>query len=348
MSDSLYVDLFSNASLDLYPRNKVSQFTVSLAQPIQLEGEYECGLSQLICPPTTQFQYAGESEPLEIFISCRPETDEHRTIGKRSDRAFPFGEKYSDVQRKALRRFPSKNFVSYNYSPSSGEFASDIPHTFRYTLRMSDFDSAEKLLHYVQDIFTGETPDSLLEGGLTEGQKSENLVIRDLLQKRVQRNVGHPYAFTLSKGKNNRLIFMIRDADMNVALPSNFALLFGLTVADGQMVFYENTGEYELSSEHGIDFKATRPSVLAVYTNLVGSHHVGDTKAPLLRVITLPKEDRKAGDFHSISFQDVHYLPVSIKFIQEAQIELRGNDGSLIPFEGGISYCRLHFRKRRQ
>ena len=90
MSESLYVDLFSNASLDLYPLNKVSQFTVKLNHPIHLDGAFEVGLAQLICPPTAAV-HSDVTAPVTIYISCKPETLEQKNTGIPSDQGFPFG-----------------------------------------------------------------------------------------------------------------------------------------------------------------------------------------------------------------------------------------------------------------
>lgn len=353
-SDSLYVDLFSNASLDLYPDNKVSQFTVKLNQPIQLDGTYEVGLAQLICPPTASAK-SEETEPITIYLSCRPETTEHKTIGIPSKRAFPFGENHTDIYRKAIIRRWTEELPMNIYDPTSGLSSLD-EYTFRYILRLSDFDSPKELLEYLRQIFKGETITDLKEGGLSDHQKKENAVVRDLLKRRVYES-NHPKvvgegriqnAFGLYHDEKGRLTFKVRDYDTRIAIPSALGRLFGLSVADGQFVIYNTPGIYRINSTTDIDFNATRPSVVAVYSNLVLSHRVGDTSAPLLRVMTLPQSEIKAGEFLRFEFQDVHYLPVALKFIQEIHMELRGNDGTLIPFEGGITFARLHFRKRRQ
>jgi len=47
--DHFYVTLFSNASQDIYPVNKIAAFTTQLAQPIRLDPSeiWEVGLSEL-------------------------------------------------------------------------------------------------------------------------------------------------------------------------------------------------------------------------------------------------------------------------------------------------------------
>ena len=354
MTDSLYVDLFSNASLDLHPNNKVSQFTVKLNHPIQLDGPFEVGLAQLICPPTASAK-TEETEPVTIFLSCQPETTDHKATGVKTINAFPFGDNHQDIYRKAIIRKPTEILPMNLYEPASG-FASLDAYTFRYVIRLSDFDSPQDLVVYLRKIFKGEDLGDLKEAGLEDYQKKENAVIRDLLKRRVYGS-NHPkvvregriqHAFGIFLDDKQRLTFKCRDYDARIAIPSSLARLFGLSAADGQLVIYNNPGIYRLNAASDIDFNAARPSVVAVYSNLVLSHRVGDTSAPLLRVMTLPQSDKAPGEFLHFEFQDVHYLPVALKFIQEVHMELRGNAGDLIQFENGITFARLHFRKRRQ
>ena len=355
MSDSLYVDLFSNASLDLYPNNKVSQFTIKLNQPIQLDGSFEVGLAQLICPPTASAK-SDETEPVIIYLSCKPETADDWFHGYVTSNTFPFGNEYQDIYRKAIIREPTETLPKNEFTPASGSFNSEDPRTYQYVIRLSDFDSPEDLVGYLRNIFKGESLSELKEAGLNMDQRARNAAVRDLLKRRVYAE-DHPsvaqegrtqYAFGLYMDDKQRLTFKIRDSDTRIAIPSSLARLFGISAADGQFVIYETPGVYRLSSSSNIDFNAARPSVMAVYSNLVLSHRVGDTSAPLLRVMTLPQSDETPGEFLHFEFQDVHYLPVALKFIQEVHMELRGNAGALIPFKNGITFARLHFRKRRQ
>jgi hypothetical protein len=47
--DHFYITLFSNASQDIYPDNKIATFTTQLAQPIRLDPSeiWEVGLGEL-------------------------------------------------------------------------------------------------------------------------------------------------------------------------------------------------------------------------------------------------------------------------------------------------------------
>ena len=50
MADSFYIHLPSDSSLDVFPDNTISRFTTKLAKPVDLDGPYEVGLSEIIYP----------------------------------------------------------------------------------------------------------------------------------------------------------------------------------------------------------------------------------------------------------------------------------------------------------
>ena len=50
MMAHIYTVLSSNSSMDVYPDNTLANFKVKLARPIQLRGEYEVGLVEIIYP----------------------------------------------------------------------------------------------------------------------------------------------------------------------------------------------------------------------------------------------------------------------------------------------------------
>lgn len=65
--DSFYIYLPSNASMKKYPDNKPSDYQVELLQPLQLEGEWEVGVSNICYHSAIQNESAVE----EMTISCK-------------------------------------------------------------------------------------------------------------------------------------------------------------------------------------------------------------------------------------------------------------------------------------
>ena len=62
MSDSnFFITLESNADLNNHPANTQNKFKITLESPIELQGEWETGLAQFICPHSWHEKLMKES-----------------------------------------------------------------------------------------------------------------------------------------------------------------------------------------------------------------------------------------------------------------------------------------------
>ena len=91
--------------------------------------------------------------------------------------------------------------------------------------------------------------------------------------------------------------------------------------------------------------------LIFIYTNIIEYQYVGDTKAPLLRVID-SKQRLKNGSVceleptHRIVFTNLDYKKLLTNTIQSISIELRTEIGQLVPFSGtGKVFLTLQFKK---
>ena len=91
--------------------------------------------------------------------------------------------------------------------------------------------------------------------------------------------------------------------------------------------------------------------LIFIYTNIIEYQYVGDTKAPLLRVID-SKQRLKNGSVceleptHRIVFSNLDYKKLLSNTIQSISIELRTETGELVPFSGtGKVILTLQFKK---
>lgn len=85
-----------------------------------------------------------------------------------------------------------------------------------------------------------------------------------------------------------------------------------------------------------------------VYCDVVESQFVGDTRAPLLRIIHVDKRNYEYGSFMVASYENPHYLPVLKNEFETIEIDLRDDTGRKVPFSFGSSVVKLHFRKCSQ
>lgn len=79
-----------------------------------------------------------------------------------------------------------------------------------------------------------------------------------------------------------------------------------------------------------------------VYCSVVQDSIVGDVRAPLLRAVTVRG---KTGQTTHESFTRPIYLPLKANNFDTVEVNIKSEDGSLVPFAYGNSYVTLHFRR---
>ena len=349
ITDDVYVDLFSNSSLDLYSSNRVSSFTVKLDQPIQLQGgNYECALAQMISPTASEISINGQV----IIISTPPDSKLQKDLGVKKKSILPykdhtvfFNSYIADPTSTISTPTPPKYKPSFPTGLQLGQysFIHQVPEN------QSSFKNAYEVVSYINDLFYGTVP-------------SPNPAVNEIIKQRTydDSSSSMKHVASFSTTKNRFLKVVLRDSDFQIALSAGLGRIMGFDdLTDDQWLIFQKQGIYEFNSSSSsstsitsrsneIDNNEGRQTLLSVYTNVILPHRVGDTSAPLIRTCTLDYKKGKGKKFHNFEFDSLHYLPVAHKYIQEIQIDVRGNDGRLIPFQGGILYVRLHFRPRRQ
>lgn len=85
------------------------------------------------------------------------------------------------------------------------------------------------------------------------------------------------------------------------------------------------------------------PHQMFVYTDIIQPQFVGDTKAPLLRIISIT--DNHHGKVQTITFQNVHYFPLAKLSFDTVEILLKDHAGRNLPFASGTLTLTLHFKR---
>ena len=83
---------------------------------------------------------------------------------------------------------------------------------------------------------------------------------------------------------------------------------------------------------------------LKKFTDIIASHNVGDTVFPLLRVIPCANEKEEQIVKH---YDTPLYFPLSKKYIETIEIELKSSSGHNITFTGGKTLVVLSFRRKK-
>jgi hypothetical protein len=85
------------------------------------------------------------------------------------------------------------------------------------------------------------------------------------------------------------------------------------------------------------------PHQVFVYTDIIHPQFVGDTKAPLLRIVAMT--DTNHGKVQTSTFQNIHYLPLSKHSFDTIEILLKDHAGQDLPFASGTLTVTLHFKR---
>ena len=102
------------------------------------------------------------------------------------------------------------------------------------------------------------------------------------------------------------------------------------------------TGTYEHRSLLASDLLLNTRNMF-IYCDLVERSYVGDTSAPLLRVVK--RAERPGEETTYVNFNPIQYLPLLKKSFDTISIKMCTDDGRVMPFTHGKSILVLHFRR---
>ena len=103
-------------------------------------------------------------------------------------------------------------------------------------------------------------------------------------------------------------------------------------------------GHRHVKGEGAINLNQDFQSVY-IYCDLVSPRPVGDTMAPLLRIIPILDKKREVLRF---IFEKPHYTPLSRFQFNTVEMILTTDKGKTLSFTSGTTITTLHFRRRRE
>jgi hypothetical protein len=127
-------------------------------------------------------------------------------------------------------------------------------------------------------------------------------------------------------------------SSIQVAFSQNLLNILGFSKNEGELY---NFGHHILRHKPA-DINEGFSS-LYVYSDIVENQLVGDHLVPLLRVVSF--ENDKKREQTSVSFQHIQYIPVLKRQTDTIEINIRRDNGDIIPFQQGKVVLTLHFRQ---
>lgn len=147
--------------------------------------------------------------------------------------------------------------------------------------------------------------------------------------------------FTIDSAK--RIEISMGDDVETIALSQTLALQLGF---DPNNLSLDSAEIHKSIRPHNI--RVGLPAHMYVYCDLVEPQFVGDTVAPLLKIINISTLPYVYGVHKTTSLFNPHYVPVKCRYFESIEIDLRDGTGNHLPFHFGTSCVKLHFRKATQ
>jgi len=86
-------------------------------------------------------------------------------------------------------------------------------------------------------------------------------------------------------------------------------------------------------------------NALYIYSDISEYQYIGDTYAPLLRVVAVPNV--QYNEYVDVIYDNPHYVPVLRNSIETIELDIRSDTGDQILLNAGKGFVKLHFRPKR-
>lgn len=310
-----YLTLPSNSSEEYFGRQKLAHFTTKLPHTLQLDAdEWEVGLSEII---------------------------------------YPYS--WKNLRKDCVVHIGVSNLQMDN---DSGEY---LVHEKQFKVQMSHYmspnDLVEKLNKRIAVLIRR------IKNELTKTEEEDGYTYFDnikgkylLVNFRYDENVGKVYL----SGTNHTYVILPTPLSQMLGFGDSKAVLGSEALCPQirKNICHQNevtchTFKYEDEQEDDFRIKLLKGEYIAdvnrtctalyVYSPIVQSQMVGDTQAPLLRVVSVK------GNFGNIineRYDLIYYLPLARSNIDQIEVYIRDDVGEYIPFVSGRVVVILHFRRK--
>ena len=131
------------------------------------------------------------------------------------------------------------------------------------------------------------------------------------------------------------------DRQVRIIFPNQFAQILGL----GPIMIGKPIGNEENIFIYNVNLHYNFRS-LYVYSYIASFTFIGDTVAPLLRIVPF-SHNSKTGYVYK-EFKTLHYVSVSKSVVDQVHITFKTENGSAVPFVTGKTILKLHFCRKKK
>ena len=313
MSDTdFYISLESNADLKNHPNNTQNNFKVTLQTPIDLRDEWETGLAQLIFPHSWH----------EEVIKQANEHHHHLFLIKLHIK----GDAGDDKTKEGYWR-------DLHIKPTQYHKIKDLLLAIRLATEESKHGAVQFIYRGLGGLGVGGavdinhlrincTADNLLALPIELAQ----VLSYDIAKLRKFSQALEISIQTLSGDTREWLVISTATTRYTERqyIPSRLDENISIKIIDAE----RDVGLFQN---------------IYINTDLIQTQYVGDTRANVLRIIA-PVQEK--GQVETFNFAPIFYFPLRVVKFNTIEINITGDTGQLVPFDGGVVIVVLHLRRK--
>ena len=311
--NDFFITLESNADLQNHPDNTQNKFKVTLQSPIELQGEWETGLAQLIFPHSWH----------DAVIKEANQHHHHLFIIKLHIK----GDAGDDNTKQGYWR-------DLHITPTQYHTIKDL----LLAIRLATEESKHGAVQFIyRGIATeGQLPAKVDIEHIRINCKDGNLLalpteLATILSYDIEKLKKFSQALGISvqtlPGDTRQWVIISTATAMTTSrqfLPARIDENISIKIIDAE----RDVGLFQN---------------IYINSDLIQTQIVGDTRANVLRIIAPLQEKGKVETFN---FDPIFYLPLRVTKFNAIEINITGDTGRLVPFEGGVVVVVLHLRRK--
>ena len=318
MSDNaFFVTLESNADLDNHPDNTQNKFKVTLQSPIELQGQWETGLAQLIFPHSWHERQLKITENDHNLFAIKLHV---KGDGKDDSTSY-------------------KYWRNLYITPLNYHTIKDLLVAMQQTINLSQSGAIDFFYRQLKSKTGGQ-----------EGLDPEHLRINPSSGDSflcINLQLAAILSYDLAKIRREKW-------KQGVTIQK----LYGGLSQEWLLINYQRqqTSAYAerqflpapLSQHISIKIHATVKDAglfqnMYINSDLIETQFIGNTRANVLRVIA---PIREKGQIETFNFDPIFYSPLRVTKFTTIEINITGDTGQLVPFDGGVVVIVLHLRRK--
>ena len=159
-------------------------------------------------------------------------------------------------------------------------------------------------------------------------------------EKGILKHVNAYVSITYDALSQRLIVSAQNERQVRIIFPNQFAHILGLdpTMNGKPIGNEENMFKFNVNLHN--NFRS-----LYVYSGIASFTFIGDTVAPLLRIVPF-SHNSKTGYVYK-EFKTLHYVSVSKSVVDQVHITIKTENGSVVPFITGKTILKLHFRRKK-